>query len=73
MANTGVIKTDSTHAVDSTTRTAVKVTSAILDFGKSVPVFGSIFGVLNSAVNGFYSAYEEKKEEDKRMAILKVI
>ena len=58
MANTGVIKTDSTHAVDSTTRTAVKVTSAILDFGKSVPVFGYIFLFFNSAVNGFYSAYE---------------
>lgn len=51
----------------------MKATSAVLDLGSKIPIFGGIFGVINGAVQGIYKELARKKEEDRRRAINSII
>ncbi|CAK88770.1 unnamed protein product (macronuclear) [Paramecium tetraurelia] len=73
IASTEIINQENGYSVGTTTKVAVKVTQAVLDFGASIPIFGSIFSAINMAVGAVYEEYEKFQDEKKRNAILKVI
>ncbi|CAD8053494.1 unnamed protein product [Paramecium primaurelia] len=73
IASTEIINQENGYSVGTTTKVAVKVTQAVLDFGANIPIFGAIFSAINGAIGAVYQEYEKFQDEKKRNAILKVI
>ncbi|CAD8197367.1 unnamed protein product [Paramecium octaurelia] len=73
IASTEIINQENGYSVGTTTKVAVKVTQAVLDFGANIPIFGAIFSAINGAIGAVYEEYEKFQDEKKRNAILKVI
>ncbi|CAD8107285.1 unnamed protein product [Paramecium sonneborni] len=73
IASTEIVSQENGYSVGTTTKVAVKVTQAVLDFGASIPIFGAIFSAINGAIGAVYEEYEKFQDEKRRNAILKLI
>lgn len=77
-ASTGILQTNVEHAeIDSKVSTGVKLAKKALEVGsslcESLPLVGSIFKVIDGAIDYCYSEYKQKKFEDKVNSINKII
>lgn len=60
IAETGVMQTDNEQGMSNGAKLGVKAASAVLDLGSKIPIFGGIFSVINSAVEGIYKEVARK-------------
>lgn len=77
-ASTGILQTNVEHAeIDSKVSTGVTLAKKALEVGsslcESLPLVGSIFKVIDGAIDYCYSEYKQKKFEDKVNSINKII
>lgn len=76
-ASTGILQTNVDHTLNKNVDLGVKVAKKALSIGadlaSNLPIIGSIFGIIDSAISAVYAEYKNKKFEDRVNSINKII
>jgi hypothetical protein len=73
IASTGVLNTNVEHTTDASVDLKVKIGKGVLSVASKLPFVGSIFSMIDSAVDTVYSKYKEAKFNNRVNSINKII